>query len=347
MSVTCGFFNSLNGDRKYNTEEISRIFDGIIRDGIFATIGTSFIVKADSENRVTVGIGRAWFDHTWTYNDSILPIILEDSDMLQNRIDAVVLEINHTNDVRENSIKVIKGEAEETPKRPNMIKSEKINQYPLAYIFRGADTTNINQEDITNMVGSEETPFVTGILDVISLDELLGQWQNELDLFVDRNQEDFTTWYNGMKSTLEAIEQEFTLWSDNQKTNFNEWTEEQKIAYTNWITNKENEMNQWTEKEKAKFIDWFNSIQEQLSDNIITNFQSQINNINDKVNGLVSKTTTFNEDGSITETYGNEKKIIVFNSNGSITETLYVNDIKTKTKNIIFNDDGSITEVCE
>ena len=42
MSVTSGFFNSLNGDRRYNAEQMSSIFDGIINDGIFANIGTAF-----------------------------------------------------------------------------------------------------------------------------------------------------------------------------------------------------------------------------------------------------------------------------------------------------------------
>ena len=40
MSVTYGFYNSLNGDRKYDSAQISSIFDGLIVDGIFASIGT-------------------------------------------------------------------------------------------------------------------------------------------------------------------------------------------------------------------------------------------------------------------------------------------------------------------
>ena len=34
MAFTCGFFNSENGDRKYNAEQMSAIFDGIIADGV-------------------------------------------------------------------------------------------------------------------------------------------------------------------------------------------------------------------------------------------------------------------------------------------------------------------------
>ena len=57
MSVSSGFFNSLNGDRKYNAAQMSAIFDGLIIDGVFASIGTAFAVKAAGGLTVNVGIG--------------------------------------------------------------------------------------------------------------------------------------------------------------------------------------------------------------------------------------------------------------------------------------------------
>jgi hypothetical protein len=57
-----------------------------------------------------------------------------------------------------------------------------------------------------------------------------------------------------------------------------------------------------------------------------------------------SVTTTFNADGSITETYGDGMiKTTTFNSGGSITE-VYSSPIN-KTKTTTFNSDGSISEV--
>ena len=108
MSVTSGFFNSLNGDRKYNAEQMSAIFDGIINDGVFASVGTAFAVSADSGNVVMVGIGRAWFNSTWVLNDAILPITADESEILLDRYDAVVIEVNHTDSVRDGSIKIVK-----------------------------------------------------------------------------------------------------------------------------------------------------------------------------------------------------------------------------------------------
>lgn len=210
MSVSSGFFNSLNGDRKYNAAQMSAIFDGLIIDGVFASIGTAFAVKAAGGLTVNVGIGKAWFDHTWTVNDSILPMTAPEAEVLLDRIDAVVLEVNGTESVRENTIKFVKGNPSSAPSRPTLTNEGNVHQYPLCYIYRKYGTAVINQADITPMVGTESTPFVTGILQTISLDELLGKWQDELDRFTDsRSQEvddwiaqeenDFTTWFNEMK----------------------------------------------------------------------------------------------------------------------------------------------------
>ncbi len=213
MSVSSGFFNSLNGDRKYNAAQMSAIFDGLIIDGVFASIGTAFTVKAAGGLTVNVGVGKAWFDHTWTVNDSILPMTAPEAEVLLDRIDAVVLEVNGTESVRENTIKFVKGNPSSAPSRPTLTNEGNVHQYPLCYIYRKYGTAVINQADITPMVGTESTPFVTGILQTISLDELLGKWQDELDRFTDaRSQEvddwiaqeesDFTTWYNQMKNQL-------------------------------------------------------------------------------------------------------------------------------------------------
>lgn len=159
MSVSSGFFNSLNGDRKYNAAQMSAIFDGLIIDGVFASIGTAFAVKAAGGLTVNVGIGKAWFDHTWTVNDSILPMTAPEAEVLLDRIDAVVLEVNGMESVRNNTIKFVKGNPSSAPSRPTLTNEGNVHQYPLCYIYRKYGTAVINQADITPMVGTESTPF--------------------------------------------------------------------------------------------------------------------------------------------------------------------------------------------
>jgi hypothetical protein len=212
MSVTYGFYNSLNGDRKYDATQISSIFDGLIIDGVFASIGTCFAVKAKGGLTVDVGTGKAWFNHTWTLNDAILPLEAPPSDVLRDRIDAVVLEVDSSESVRANSIKFVQGTPSSQPVRPTMASSETLHQYPLCYIYRAAGSTEITQADITNMVGTEETPFVTGILQTISIDELLGQWEDEFD-----------QWFNQMKEDLLSEQAFLDQWIASEQTDFLAW----------------------------------------------------------------------------------------------------------------------------
>lgn len=180
MALTSGFYNSVNGDRKYNAEQLSSIFDGLINDGILYNVGNRFNITALSGNNVQIGSGRAWFNHTWIYNDSNYTISLEASSALLNRIDAIVLEINRNQDIRSSQIIVIKGEESSSPSNPNLIKNEYQNQYPLAYIYRKANSSSITQEDITIKVGTEECPYVTGILPVEDIDKFIEETSNDI-----------------------------------------------------------------------------------------------------------------------------------------------------------------------
>ena len=69
MAVTSGFYNSINGDRTYNAEQMSAIFDGIINDGVLANIGKVFQVRVSVSERgiVSVGTGSIVLGYTMTH----------------------------------------------------------------------------------------------------------------------------------------------------------------------------------------------------------------------------------------------------------------------------------------
>lgn len=206
--LTYGFYSSVNHDRAYNSTQLSSLFDGIIKDGIFETIGNALIVQALSDTTVVVQTGKAWFNHTWTYNDTLYPLTAEASEVVLDRIDAVVIEINANEDTRANSLKIVKGTPSSTPVKPTLISTDSVHQYPLAYLYRTANSTTISQADITNAVGTSECPFISGVMQTISLDEVLGQWQAELNDFTESEETDFTAWMTIQKA-------EFTAWFEN------------------------------------------------------------------------------------------------------------------------------------
>lgn len=191
MAFSYGFYNSLNGDRKYDSEDLSRMFDGIIYDGVIGAVGDTFAVKAGTGNTVNVSSGRAWFNHTWTYNDAPMPISCGSAAVLLDRYDAIVLEVNAASDVRKNSIKVVTGTEASNPAKPTMENTEFVHQYPLAYILRKAGESAISQGNIENMVGTSECPLCTGVLKTMTMDQILAQWDAQ-----------FNTWFESAKGTL-------------------------------------------------------------------------------------------------------------------------------------------------
>lgn len=219
MALTSGFYNSMDGDRTYDAEQMSAIFDGIINDGVLASIGDVFQVKVSTGNQgiVSVGTGRAWFNSTWIYNDSIGFVQLADSDSLLDRIDAVILEIDHSESVRAATIKSLTGTAATSPVNPSMTNTNEVHQYPLAYIHRTAGTNSISTSDITNAVGTSECPYVTGLVQVHSIDNIVAQWQAQWDewfnnmstsgeadvsSFLTQMQSEVNTWFQQVKDTL-------------------------------------------------------------------------------------------------------------------------------------------------
>lgn len=303
MSVTFGFYNSLNDDRTYDAIQMASIFDGIIVDGVFASIGTGFVVKAETGLMVNVGIGRAWFQHTWTLNDAILPLEAPISEVLLDRIDAVVLEVDASEAVRANSIKFIQGVPSSKPVNPNLASGPMLYQYPLCYIYRKAGSSVITQADITNMVGKPSTPFVTGILQTINLEQLLGQWEAELNQFVANEKAEFTEWMAG------------------EKAEYDDWFAQLKVDL---LAEKEF-LDQWIDSERSDFLAWFNEMKGQLSQDAAGKLQLAINKEEVKrilLVGFEDGSKAFSDDGTIiTATASDGRTLVKTFTNGFLTMT--------------------------
>ena len=296
-SVTCGFFNSVvtdgKSDRLYNAEQMSAIFDGLINDGVFQSIGDALVVTAGTGNTVNVSTGKCWFNHTWTLNDASLPIDCGKPDNNMTRIDAVVVEVNANDDKRDNFIKVIKGTASQyNPVKPTMAKGERLNQHALCYITRKPGASAITAADIENVIGTSETPFVTGIVKVLDLATILNQWSGQLDDFIASEESDFNAWYADMKQLMADV----TV-----------------------------ELNNWTTAEKNTIMNWFNNLKDELSEDAAVNLQSQINADEIErylVEGLPDGTKTFSDDGTVVKT---------INSQGWVLTKTFTNNFNTIT----------------
>lgn len=193
MAFEYGFYNSINGDRKYNAIQFSQIFDGVIMDGVFASIGDKLFTTANGGMEIAVGTGKAWFNHTWNLNTTKMIFTLAHSHAVLPRYDAVVLEVNEEQNAygRVNAIKVIEGTPSSNATKPTMINSQYIHQYPLAYIKINAAAEAITAADIEIAVGTSPCPFVTGILQTADISGLFVNWNQQFD-----------TWFDNLKAQL-------------------------------------------------------------------------------------------------------------------------------------------------
>lgn len=290
-NISCGFYDSFGGDRKYYASQMSRIFDGIITDGIFSSIGDCMRVKASSGNNVEVSVGKCWFDHTFTEVDA--PYQIDCGDYSSNswdRIDVIYVETDSTDAVRDNFIKFTPGDPfdpeKDQPIKPELIRSDKINQYPLCYIYRVGGSASIRDADIEDVVGTE-TPFVTNkVLDAVELATTLRRWQDELDRFVEN--------------------------------------EEKELGY---ITD---EMKVWLNNQKNSILGWYDDLKTEMDGDVAVNLQFQIDRAeveNILVNGFIDGTKTFSKDGTVITTVDTKgRKLVKTFTNNFLTSVTELTD---------------------
>jgi len=331
--LTYGFYNSYDGDRKYNAEQMSAIFDGIITDGILMNVGDRFEVKAAGGMAITLGSGRAWFDKTWTYNSSPMLIMITPSHPLLNRIDALVLEVDRRDESRMNNVRWLVGEPSTFPQRPTLTKDLYIKQYPLAYVSVPTQAVDIPQANITNMIGTPEAPYVTAPLDKIDTSQLLAQWNSEWSILL-----------NSMNNQQSNQQNSWQIQMNNQQ---NQWLAQMDILNAKYIEM----LNLFYALETGTYVLINNNFDDwsvRRGCDIRTEFLPNgdiIQRIVVLADGflLAQKLTTFNPDGSILETVTFYPYEMVEDAGAGRTRTILTTGVVI-TKLTTFNADGTITE---
>lgn len=191
--ITCGFFNSVNGDRTYNAEQMNNPYKRIISNGVFARPNgeqsDDFKVYSTGEMSILVNKGDGIFDGKWATNDSPFEIVVPAADVYNARIDSIVFRVNYVDRIGE--IILIQGEASENLIVPAITRNDKYVDYRLANIFVSANAVAINNTDITDTRASSECGFVTHLLEQADITTLYSQWQAQ-----------FENWFLNLKETI-------------------------------------------------------------------------------------------------------------------------------------------------
>ena len=185
---TSGFFNSVNGDRVYNAQQMSEIFEGLITDGVYESVANKMAVQPNSGMTVQIATGRGWFNRHWVNNDSAYLTTLEASDVTLNRYCAVCIRVDDSDSGRKAEPYLKYSEFATNPVKPTMTRSETVNEYCLAYIYIKARAEVITAADIEDTRANESLcGWVTGLIEQLNSATLFEQFT---DIFY--------TWFNGL-----------------------------------------------------------------------------------------------------------------------------------------------------
>ena len=193
MAWESGFFNSLNGDRRYNADQLSKIFTGLITDGVYASVGDKLAVQPYNGMTICIASGRGWFNGHWVNNSAEYYLDVEPADVTLNRHAAVVIKVDESESVR-NVIPYIKySEFASSPNVPSMERTETVKEYCLAYIYIPAGCNSIQAYHIGDSRGdSAVCGWVTGLIDQVDTTTLYTQWEAL-----------FFEWFNNLQDYLD------------------------------------------------------------------------------------------------------------------------------------------------
>ena len=203
MAITSGFFNSVNGDRLYNAEEISHYFDGLISDGVFQNIGSKLAVTQNGGMSVKVGTGRAFVKSHWLKNDEPYVLSINTADTQLNRIDRVVIRLDLTESERTVTFAVKTGAVAYSPVAPALTRTNTIYELCLAQIYVYANTTTIKQSNIVDYrPNSGVCGWVTGVIKQVDTADLFLQWQSAYEDYYTQMTTAFNTWFADLTQQL-------------------------------------------------------------------------------------------------------------------------------------------------
>ena len=168
MAVTYGFFNSVSGDRRYDADQMSEYWKGIIGDGVVLHYLDELEVEAGEGMTVGVGSGRIYIDSKWCDNDDTLSLDITAAHATLGRYTAVVARLDRT----ERTLTIITkdGTPAATPQAPEMERSATATEFCLAYVLVPAGSTSISDSNITDKRGdSSVCGYAGGVIATASM----------------------------------------------------------------------------------------------------------------------------------------------------------------------------------
>lgn len=203
MAIQSGFFNSINGDRRYDAKWFAQYFATFIGNGVFPQPSSGLQVMADTQMRTIVKAGKGWINGYFIINDSDYILTHDRADGALKRIDRVVMQLDHQKRTIEIVIK--KGAFASTPIAPTLVRNGDLYELALADVSINNGATQITQAHITDQrLNKALCGIVHGLVEQVDTTTIFNQYQAWLEEYKGINAAEWEAWQNQEKADFEA-----------------------------------------------------------------------------------------------------------------------------------------------
>lgn len=207
FSANCGFFDSINRDRLYTAEQMNRPYKRLVSNGVFATpAGTPStdlqVVSAGSGMNIIVKKGEGIFADKWFEFANDTTITVPANVTLLPRRDSVIVQIDKRQSGRIGRIVYRTGTPASYPLPPDLSTTENLIEYRVANIYVAASANYIGQDAIVDLRGSDECPWVTGLIEQVDTSTLYTQWNAAYQAYYNQETERFNEFMRTLTQEL-------------------------------------------------------------------------------------------------------------------------------------------------
>lgn len=205
--INGGFFNSINNDRLYSAEDMNRPYKRVITEGIFATPqgtpSTDFqVVSANNAMNIIVKAGEGLLGGKWFESPNDKVITVPANNNINPRRDSVIIQIDNRQSGRVPNIVYREGTPSTNPQVPDISTNPSVIEIRVANIYVAAGATNINDDAIVDLRGSDECSWITSLIQQVDTSQLYNQYRAAYDAYYQRETELFNAFMESLTSEL-------------------------------------------------------------------------------------------------------------------------------------------------
>lgn len=283
------FYNSVNGDRKYDADSFSNWLKKFFTTGVF--VG-DLQVTANDNMSITISGGYANIDGKVMMWEEPTTLDITTANATYNRIDTVVVERNDTD--RQFYIKVITGSATDTPTANTPVRTKSIHQLVLAEIHVPTGATSITQADITDKrPDTEVCGFVAATVKQIDFSQIQAQY----DAYMANYKQAVADDYQNYKDTIAEDHAGF-------RATISDYTDLVKKLYQSW----QSSMSSYQNTAQSDFEKWLESVKGKMDGDVGTKLAADSTDHENKINFLMYEITHNRFTAPLIDSNGNPVK---------------------------------------